>query len=60
MTDEERTCLNTDRELYREIPEDYYSPSMHVTNSGSIGINIGGHMIVMPLREWHKLAMERE
>lgn len=47
---------NTDREIWRETLDDFYSPSMHVTASGSIGINVGGHVIVMPVREWHKLA----
>lgn len=50
---------NTDRELWRELDEgngSYYSPSIHVTESGGIGINVGGTVIVRPLREWHKLA----
>ena len=51
---------NTDRELYREPDKtgcgDYYSNSIHVTQGGSIGINVGGHVIVMPLESWHALA----
>jgi len=42
---------NTDRELYRE--GDYYSPSIHVTESGGIGINVGGHVLVAQLKNWH-------
>lgn len=47
---------NTDRELWREKEGDYYSPSIHVTEQGGIGIDVGGYVIVMPLRGWHKLA----
>ena len=55
---------NTDRELWREQsnlpgdPDNYYAPSIHVTELGGIGINVGGHVIVKPLREWHSLASE--
>lgn len=47
---------NTDRELWRERKGDFYSDSIHVTKDGGIGINVGGHVIVMPLFEWHALA----
>jgi hypothetical protein len=47
--------LNTDRELWRER-DDYYAPSLHVTESGDIGINVGGLVFVKSLREWHALA----
>lgn len=47
---------NTDRELWRERPGDYYADSLHVTETGSIGMNCGGYVIVMPIREWHKLG----
>lgn len=47
---------NTDRELWRERPDDYYADSVHVTAAGGIGINCGGTVIVKPLREWHCLA----
>lgn len=49
-------ALNTDRELWRERPDDYYADSLHVTEGGGIGINCGGHVIVQPIREWHRLA----
>lgn len=54
----EVTCENTDRELWRESPDDYYSPSLHVTAQGGIGMNVGGYVIVMPIRQWHEMAME--
>jgi hypothetical protein len=47
---------NTDRELWRETPS-YYSPSIHVTEEGRIGINVGGTVFVKPLRDWHALAV---
>jgi hypothetical protein len=47
---------NTDRELFREVEGDYYSPSLHVTIDGLVGINVGGYVYVMSLREWHKRA----
>jgi hypothetical protein len=49
-------AVNTDRELWREKPGDYYSDSIHVTHDNGIGINCGGHVIVKPMREWHRLA----
>ena len=50
----EQVCKNTDKELWREKPGDYYSDSIHVTEHGGIGINSGGHVIVAPLLQWHK------
>lgn len=50
------SAANTDRELYREDTGDpagsYYENSVHVTASGAIGMNVGGHVIVMPIAEW--------
>ena len=53
---EKLPALNTDRELWREKPGDYYSDSIHVTEGGGIGLNCGGCVIVMPIRKWHALA----
>lgn len=52
---------DTDRELYREGGGDgngqsYYEPSVHVTADGRIGMNVGGSVVVLPIREWHALA----
>ncbi len=49
-------CENTDKELWREKEDDYYSPSIHVTKDGRIGINVGGFVHVKSARDWHKLA----
>jgi len=54
------TAKNTDQELWRVRKGDYYADSLHVTASGKIGINCGGCVIVMPIREWHKLASENQ
>lgn len=47
---------NTNRELWREREGDYYAPSLFVTEGGGIGIDVGGHVIVRPIREWHRLG----
>lgn len=57
MSDSE--AKNTDREIWRGPDEgcgDFYADSIHVTEQGGIGIDCGGHVIVMPVRSWHKLA----
>lgn len=58
-------AANTDRELYREGGGDgngqsHYEPSIHVTEHGAIGINVGGHVITTSIRGWHALATERD
>ena len=58
MTDN-NAAKNTDIEIWRKVEDDYYSPSIHVTESGSIGINVDGSVIVAPVEEWFK-AMEKE
>lgn len=55
---EQVPCQSTDVEIWRETPDDYYSPSIHVTQSGGVGINVGGYVIVKPVRDWHGLAVE--
>lgn len=49
------TTQNTDKELWRKN-DDYYSPSIHVTQDDSIGINVGGVVIIKSVGDWHKLA----
>ena len=50
------TAQNTDKEIWRENEDDYYSPSIHVTEQGAIGIDVGGTVIVKSIKDWHKLA----
>lgn len=56
VTEEAVAVPNTDREIWRETPGDYYSPSIHVTAEGGIGIDVGGLVIVMDVYDWHQLA----
>jgi hypothetical protein len=49
---------NTDRELWRDGDGDYYADSIHVTESGGIGINVGGRVLVAPVRLWHDAGMK--
>ena len=49
-------CVNTDVEIWRERPGDFYSDSIHVTKDGMIGINCGGYVFTLPVQRWHKLA----
>lgn len=54
----ETAAKNNDREIWRETPGDYYAPSIHVTETGGIGINVGGTVFVMDVREWHARAVK--
>jgi hypothetical protein len=56
MRRENEACQNTDKEIWRERPDDYYADSIHVTIGGGIGLNCGGTVIVLPIRTWHCLA----
>lgn len=47
---------NTNREIWRERPDDFYAPSIFVNEQGGIGISVGGHVITRTVREWHNLA----
>jgi hypothetical protein len=49
------TGKNTDKEIWRKVEGNYYSPSIHVTESGGIGINVGGIVIVKPIEDWHSV-----
>lgn len=50
----DQPALNTDRELWRKVPGDYYSPRIHVTDGDGIGIDVGGNVIVLPVELWHR------
>ena len=55
--DEQAGCKNTDRELWR-APDDgrFFADSIFVTEDGGIGMNVGGHVIVKPIKDWVRLA----
>ncbi len=56
---QEKIAVNTDREIWRRVPDDHYSPSIHVTVNGDIGINVGGYVLVLPIEEWHRLGYRK-
>jgi hypothetical protein len=47
---------NTDKEIWREIEGEYYSPNIFVTEQGKIGINVGGVVYVQSVEKWHQQA----
>ena len=49
-------AVNTDKEIWRKVKGDYYSPSIHITKGNGVGINVGGKVFVMPVEKWHELA----
>ena len=51
-----KASINTDKEIWREIPDDYYSPSIHVTKDNRIGINVGGYVVEKTAGEWFNSA----
>lgn len=50
-------AANTSKEIWRETPGDYYAPSIYAQANGGIGINVGGCVIVMTARQWHRLGL---
>lgn len=48
----------TDKTLWVEPPSSQFSPqnSIHLTECGGIGMQVGGVVIVKPLRAWFDLA----
>ena len=54
------SCINTDKNIWRKVERDYYSPSIHITQDGNIGINVGGHVIIMPIESWFLLGCKNE
>jgi hypothetical protein len=57
---EELGCVNTDKELFREVKGDFYSPSCHMTKDRALGINVGGYVCVKPLTQWFALLYKLE
>ncbi len=48
--EDNRAAKNTDVEIWRKVSDDYYSPSIHITEQG--GINVGGYVLVAPVERW--------
>jgi hypothetical protein len=47
---------NNERELYAET-DAWNSPRIFLAGEGGIGIEVGGMVIVAPLKDWHHWAM---
>ena len=45
---------NTDRELWRS-PSDV---RIFITETGGLGLNVAGRVVVMPPERWHELALK--
>lgn len=65
---EREAAQNTDREIWRGKsraewgdPDRFYADSLFVPAGEveALGINCGGYVLVLPIREWHRLAAER-
>ena len=52
----EQAVVNTVKTIWREDVSDRPGDSIFVTEGGGIGIQCGGHCVVMKVREWFKLA----
>lgn len=56
----ENCAKNEDKLLFVESNKDWkdegYMPKVFVTKEENIGMNVGGMVYVMSIREWHKLA----
>lgn len=48
---------NTDTHLWPQVSEDFYASRLFATVGDGIGIDVGGLVIVKPIREWHALAV---
>ena len=55
----EKASINTDKEIWRKVSDDYYSPSIYVTQTNEIGINVGGIVIVQPVEFWHEAGKQK-
>ena len=51
---EAHAAQNTDRQLWRES-DNAFASSLHVTEAGGIGMNVGGLVIVLSIEKWHAL-----
>ena len=56
MAKSNKASVNTDQEIYREIPGDFYSSSISITRDKDIQIHKGGRVIELPLKKWFELG----
>lgn len=50
-------CKNTDVQIWQKNKGDCFSPSIHVTSFGGIGITVGGRVIIKSIEDWHRMGM---
>ena len=53
--DKSQTCENTDREIWRKVPGDFYSPSISVSADNEIIITVAGKAYQAPVGLWFEL-----
>lgn len=56
----EQPVKNTDKEIWREDPDNHYAPSVHITANNEIGINVGGTVVVMTPEAWVDFYMQNQ
>ena len=59
MSDINDTCSCQYVVIWREKHSDHwgsFDDTIFITENGGVGINVGGSVHIMPLKEWHKLA----
>jgi hypothetical protein len=56
ITENNQPSKNTDREIWRLKPGNYYSTSVFITKDNQVGINSGGTVYVMTPEEWIRRA----
>lgn len=59
MSDEKQDggpCESHDVHLWPQTSRDGYAPTVHGVTEDAIGINVGGYVIVQPIRTWHAQA----
>lgn len=58
-TDTQREAENTDKEIWRTTPDDYYSKhSLYITEQGALTICEDGKCVTRPLEDWHQSAWQ--
>ena len=53
---DEGACINTDKEIWRKVKDDYYSPRIYVTKQNGITFCVGGNCVTKSIEDWFFLA----
>jgi len=57
---ETKCAKNNDKLIYQRDPDNYYTPKIYITESGSLSINVGGLVFTKTIEAWHKLAKKMD